>query len=474
MKRDGVPEIITFTLMKIGLVFPNKDRKDKTVHLGLGYIAAYARQHHNDLEFTLLDTRVATAKETKEFWRTPFDLLGITVLSPVYHEVRTIFRHCRAVHPATPIVLGGPYVTTIKEAVFFETPADFAIYGEAEVTFAELLLHLKGEKDIREINGLIYLDRDQALQVNPPREQMESLDELPFPAYDLFRMDRYPLHRIATSRGCPFHCTFCNSASIWEWHWRMRSAENIFAEIVFLMENYRKKPLFFNDNSFNINLERVDKFCDLMIASRMNILWSTPVRAERITPELARKMKKAGCYNVSIGIESANDVVLRNIQKQTTLEKIQKGIEIFKDAGIEVLGQFMIGNEGDNLETIRQSLEFARKSRLDFILFYSALPIPGTAMWDFVSREGRLLNDVVHDYHTTRPRIVFDTPGFTFEERLQAIEMAKAAGYYSDSNDRSQWFDFFKATAGKLYRTLPAPVGEKTYLVMKNLYRRFH
>lgn len=458
--------------MKIGLIFPNQDRKDKTVHLGLGYIAAFARQNHNDLEFNLLDTRVATESETREFWRTPYDLLGITVLSPVYHEVRTIFRHCRAVHPATPIVLGGPYVTTIKEGIFLETPADFAIYGEAEVTFTELLLHLKGQKDIREINGLIYRDRDQALQVNPPRKQMENLDELPFPAYDLFRMDRYPLHRIATSRGCPFHCTFCNSASIWEWHWRMRNAENIFAEIVFLMENYRKKPLFFNDNSFNINLERVDKFCDLMIASRINILWSTPVRAERITPELARKMKNAGCYNVSIGIESASDEVLRKIHKQTTLEKIQKGIETFKNAGIEVLGQFMIGNEGDNLETIRQSLEFARKSRLDFILFYSALPIPGTPLWDYVAQEGRLLNDVVHDYHTTRPRIVFDTPGFTYEERLQAIEMAKAAGYYADSNDRSRWFDFFKGLAGQLYRVMPAPAGRQTYLLMKNVYRK--
>ena len=231
--------------MKIGLIFPNKDRKDKTVHLGLGYIAAFSRIVHPDLEFTILDTRIATKNQTKKFYSSNFDLIGITVLSPIYYEAVSIVENINKNFPNIPICLGGPYVTTIMEEIFDDMNVKYAVYGEGEITFSELISHLKQQKNIEEINGLMYKLNDNKISKNPPREQINNLDTIPFPAYDLFKMNKYPMHRITTTRGCPYKCVFCNSTSIWDWKWRKRDVEHIVEEIQFLIKNYGKKVFFF-------------------------------------------------------------------------------------------------------------------------------------------------------------------------------------------------------------------------------------
>lgn len=458
--------------MKTALIFPNKDRKDKTVHLGLGYLASYARSVHPDLEITIFDTRVATKKESVGFFKTEFDLIGITVLSPVFYEVKEVFDSIRKNHPATPVCLGGPYVTTIMEEVFNYIPADFAVYGEGELTFSELIFHLKGRMKTGDIKGLIYKSPTGEIVTNPPREQMQDLDQVPMPAYDLFHMNRYPVHRIVTSRGCPYECSFCNSTSIWQNTWRARSPENVIAEIEHLLKNYSNKTFCFSDNTFNVNMDRVNELCGLIIDRKIRFLWSTPVRVEKITVELAKKMKKAGCYNVGIGIESANNKVLATMGKRITIEEITKGIDIFKSAGIEVLGQFVIGSPGDTLETVEESLVYAKKSRLDFVLFYSVLPFKGTPQWDYVKNHGKLYTETIHDFHSIRPRIVFETPEFSFAERLDAINLAITAGYYCDSNDKNHIFDFGRNMAKYMQRHLPFSISSRLYLAGKNIYRK--
>lgn len=457
--------------MKVGLIFPNRDRKDKTIHVGLGYIASYARIHHPDIEFCLLDTRVATKKEINQFYRSDFDLIGITVLSPVYHEVIQVFNHLRSIKPKTPICLGGAYVTTIMEEILDETPADYAVYGEGEITFTALLSYLKGEIKLNQINGLIYKEENRII-INPPREQISDLDAIPYPAYDLFKMDRYPMHRIVTSRGCPFKCVFCNSSSIWLGKWRKREPEKVVEEIEFLIKTYKKKTFFFNDNSFNIDLKRVEKFCNIIRYKKLRFLWTTPVRAEIITKEIAQLMKKSGCYNVGIGIESANNSILETMKKKNTIENVQKGIRIFKEAGIEVLGQFVIGSPGDTYETVKESIEFAKQSELDFVMFYSILPFKTTEQWDYVLNHGTLYNNKIHEYHTAKPRIVFETPEFSYIDRIKAIELAKKEGYYSDTNDRNLIFDLGKDLASRIQQILPAKISSNIYILMKNIYRK--
>ena len=455
--------------MNIGLIFPNNDRRYKTIHLGLAYIASYARQHHKDLNFKVLDTRVASRKETKTFFSNRFDLVGMTVFSPVYFEVKNIFKKLR--QSDVPICLGGPYVTTIMQDIFNETPAEYAVYGEGEETFRQLISYLKGEEQLENIPGLMYRNKKNEIITNPRRERVKNLDVLPSPAYDIFPMKRYPLHRIVSSRGCPYSCAWCNSSSLWKDGLYWMSPQKIVAEIECLIANYGLKTFVFGDNTFNFDLKRTEEFCDLLIEKEIKILWSVSFRPDNVTPELARKMKMAGCFNVSIGIESANNNILEKIGKKTTIEEVRKGIKILKEANIEIMSQYVIGSPYDTLDTIQESVDFAKTSGCDFTNFYTVLPFKGTQQWEYIKEHCTLYSDKIHDYHSTKPRIVFETPEISYDDRLKAINLVKKEGFHSNKDKKSWWFDMAKDISMRIQNFLPKKTGDKVFLILKSVYR---
>jgi radical SAM superfamily enzyme YgiQ (UPF0313 family) len=313
--------------MKIGLIYPNNNNKDKSVHLGLGYIVSYARQIHSDVNFELLDTRVSTNKEKENFYKTQFDLIGITLSSLTYYEATDYISTIKQKHPITKICVGGPYVSMVKEEILVNPNIDYAVFGEGEKTFAELISFLKGEIEISRIKGLIY--RDSIILSNAPRENIDDLNTLPFPAYDIFKMNRYPNHRIITSRGCPYECNFCFDSKLWNGQWRKREIDSVIEELLYLFKKFKKKNVVFIDNSFDVEIERVVELCDKLIKKKIIFLWSANVRGENITSFVAKKLKLAGCYNVCTGIESANNHVLKTIGKNASIEEMTDGIRHF-------------------------------------------------------------------------------------------------------------------------------------------------
>ncbi len=457
--------------MKIGLVFPNKDRRYKTVHLGFGYLVAYARSVHDDIDFVYLDTRTARKKEVRSFFSTKFDLIGISCFSPVYYEAIDVFDRIKKSMPGTPICLGGPYTTTIEEDIFLRTPAEYAVIGEGEITFSLLLSYLKGKGTISEIDGLMYRDAKGNIFKNRVREKIKDLDTIPFPAWDIFKMDRYPMHRVIGSRGCPFSCVWCSSSAIWDFTYRQRSVSSVVDEVESLINIYGKKIFVFSDNSFNASIKWLEEFCDLLISRKTDILWSVSFRADIINEKVAGKMKQAGCFNVSVGIESANNTILKNIRKGTTIEQFAAGIKILKDAGIEIMSQYVIGSPGDTIDTICESIEFAKKSGADYSNFYTVLPYRKTPQWDYIAENGNLVTTDIHHFHSINPRIVFDTKDFSYADRLKAIGMAKKNGFYSNQDKKSILFDFAKDTGRKIQRWLPKQSGDRMYLFLKSVYR---
>lgn len=462
--------------MKIGLINPNKDLKHPAIHLGLGYLVSYTKQFHIDLQFELLDTRVAKEKECNDFLESKFDGIGLTASSQVFEEAVDIAKQYKNKFPDVPVFLGGSHVSTVGKEAIKGFPFDFAVYGEGEITFNEIILYLKGKKLLKDIDGLIYKNEKGEIIKNPPRQIIKDINEIPFPDFSVFPNERYPQHRLTTSRGCPYQCVFCNSHSIWTNRWRKRSAKNIFDEINQILDNYGRKTINFNDDSFNIDLNRINEFCNYLIENQTGILWSTAVRADRITPEVAAKMKQAGCYAVSVGIESANNEMLKRMKKHTTKEKIYNGIQVFRNAGIDVTGQFMIGNPGDTLETVKESIEFAKISNLTNVDFYTALPYQDTLLWEYVKSHGTLLTDEpVYRYHAITPRIIFETPEFSYQDRLKAIQLAIDNNFYDAlTHDSKSWLlDTGKNAAKLLQKLLGKKTGNKMYLFLRKIYRKF-
>lgn len=457
--------------MKIGLIYPNEGKKEKAIHLGLGYIAAYIRTQHPDLTIEILDTRVATAKEKLSFYNTTFDLVGITLMSGIFNQALEVAKQIKHKHPKTIICVGGPYVSSLEKEILEFSPFDIAVYGEGEFTFNEIIHHLKGHVELASIDGLIYKNDQGSIIMNKKRSDKSKIDNLPIPAYDLFKMNRYPNYRILASRGCPYKCSFCSSADVWNYRWQKRLPEAIVDEVKHLIDNYGRKTFFFNDDTFNMNMKRAEEICDLFIKNKLKILWTTPFRADRIDKNLATKMKLAGCYNVAIGIESAENSLLELMDKQITIEQITNGIALLKEAGIEVLGQFVIGIPGETTATFTKTLNYALNSKLDFILFYSSLPYRRTSQWEYIESNGSFLNKNMHDYHDIKPRIVFETTDFTYNERAEAIRKAEEAGFYVDDNRLSHVFDFGRTAAKYFQQLLPAEIGNFIYLKMKQFYR---
>ncbi len=190
-----------------------------------------------------------------------------------------------------------------------------------------------------------------------------------------------------------------------------------------------------------------------------------------MTQDIAHKMKKAGCYNVSIGIESSNNDILQKIGKGTNIEKITAGIKMLKNAGIEIMSQYVMGSPYETLDNIKESIEYAKQSGCDYINFYAILPYKGTAQWEYIKEHGTFYSEEIHDYHSMEPRIVFETPEFNYEDRLAAIKIVKKLGYYSNQDKKNWMFDFAKETSRKIQNLLPETMGERLYMILKSIYR---
>lgn len=462
--------------MKIGLINPNATIKNASIHIGLGYLVSYAKSKDSNLDFKLLDTRIATKKETEEFYNNDFDLVGITSSSQVFKEAVEIGNKIRSKFPKLPIILGGSHVSTVLKESIKNSPFDFAVYGEGEETFWDLIKYFKNKSiDLKNIKGLIYKDEKGEIIQNATRSLIHDIDKIPFPDYSIFKVEEYPQHVLTTSRGCPYDCVFCNSRALWTNKWRARSAQNIIDEIKSIVDKYGKKTFTFNDDSFNIKADRVIEFCDGLIDQRVNIIWSSSVRVDRITPQIASKMRQSGCYNVSIGIESANNDVLRAMNKNITKEKIYEGIQMFKNEKIDVMGQFMIGNPSDTLETVKESIEFAKNSNLTGVEFYTALPYPNSDLYEYVKTSAKMLTDAkIYEYHEVSPRIIFETPEFTYDDRLKAIQLATENGYYyALTHDvRNILLDTGRKMAKISQKIFTGKTGNKIYLYMRNMYRK--
>jgi anaerobic magnesium-protoporphyrin IX monomethyl ester cyclase len=416
--------------MRVGLIDPGSKKLTRACfpHLGLAYVSSsLEREGH---EVFVLDAPLSTTAEREEFLAMNFDFIGITATSCTFRDALRIAEESKAQKPERPIILGGPHTSFSPKGILSHPQIDFAIYGEGEITIIELARVLgedthPSQNRLTEIKGLVFRDGDE-ITVNPPRPWIQDLDEVPFPAYHLFNLERYDHYSLITSRGCPFECIYCAASVIWGRRWRSRSPENIVQEIEFVIRHWGKNNFVICDHNFNPNTARAIELCQLLIAADLNIDWHCwGFRADGADPELLDLMRKAGCIDISVGVESANPQVLKNIKKKETIEEIAEGLNNIKKSGIRVGGMFMIGNPGDNLSTVKESIGFVEKMGIDYCEFYMALPYPSTELWTYVETNGRFLKSDFTEFHHFSDEPVFETPDFPADERRKAYTLTR-------------------------------------------------
>jgi radical SAM superfamily enzyme YgiQ (UPF0313 family) len=402
--------------MKICLISPPYNSAVKSVAgvssppLGLAYIASVLRQSHevkivdsNILNYTIRDVE----RELRSF--NP-DVVGITSVTPSIYEAYKVAETAKKVREDCIVILGGPHATFMPRQTMEECKyIDIIVRGEGEEATRELIENIEKGAPLSEVKGITFRERNEIIDTEP-RSFIKNIDEIPFPSRDLLPMHLYKFNGVKyatmlTSRGCPFKCSFCSSSRLFGGIWRGRSPENVLEEMKIIHEEYSVRNIEFIDDTFTLNQERAEKICDGIIKQGWDVSWGASSRADTLSRRLAEKMKKAGCWIIYLGIESGSQKILDAIGKRITLEQVKKAVKILKDAGIQILGSFIIGFLQDTKETIKETIKFAKSLSLDYAQFSILTPYPGTPIFDYAKKHGMLLTEDWSKYTGIEPVI---------------------------------------------------------------------
>lgn len=364
--------------------------------LGLAYLASTVRDMHDVkiIDSSILNYNLEDVKSVLKSFRP--DIVGITSATPSIYDAYRVAEAAKEVNDECFVVMGGPHVTFLPEITFQECKSvDVVVRGEGEETFRELVDAIEHGRPLKKVKGITYRKGDKIVST-PPRPYIKDIDVVPFPSLDLLPVERYMLQgvrylSIISSRGCPFQCSFCVSSRLFGGCWRGRKAENVVEEIKHVHEKYRVKNIEFADDTFTLNGKRVEKICDGILEENLDISWGASSRVDTISRDLAQKMKKAGCWIVYLGVESASQKILDNIGKKVSISQIIRAVKTLKEAGIQILGSFMLGFPEETLESAMQTIIFAKKLDLDYAQFSILTPYPGTPIYEHADKNRLLI-----------------------------------------------------------------------------------
>lgn len=283
----------------------------------------------------------------------------------------------------------GTHVTALDRQCLQASPAlDCIIRNEPELTARDLAQAIASSENFSDIAGLTWRDPANSIIANPARPFIDNLDSLPFPAWHLLADHNYvlplkgrPFLIIAPQRGCPFNCSFCTCQTYYGKKLRTRSTENIIAEIQYDMKRFGVRDFFIWAETFVIDRQHVADICQAMLDAKLDIAWTCNSRIDIVDEKLLKLMARAGCWMISYGIESADQLVLDTVCKGTRVEQAAVAVSLARAAGIKTAGHFIFGLPGDTEEAMEKTLKLARTLKLDVAQFYSAVPFPGSRLY---------------------------------------------------------------------------------------------
>ena len=421
-----------------------------TEPLGLAYIAAVLEQAGyqvdildalalgNEQREQLPDGRLRIglseeqiAKHVRDY--SP-DIVGIGCGFTVYaSDSHRIAKCIKQAHPKALVVFGGAHSTTVPELVLKDKNVDLVVSGEGETTTLELVKCIKEGKPYTHIKGTVVRENGQKVIYNEPRENIEDLDQLPFPARHLLPMEKYfdfqkkgrllyryymrkPIANIITSRGCPYNCVFCAVRTIWGRTWRGRSAENITKEIEFLVGEYGIKEFTPWDDNISVKKERLIKICQAIVDNGLDLSWATPngIYLPSMDDEVLSWMVKSGYYRTTFGLESGSKETQNYIRKKLNPDKVREVINLCNKLGVWTNATFVIGFPNEQIDSIRATMRASIDYGLDYSNFFIAQPYEGTDLYQDFKREG-LINDGIQEGSSTMYS-KYSTNYFTNEE----------------------------------------------------------
>ncbi len=370
--------------------------------LGLAGIAAWLGQ--KGLEADIVDCYAhpdsdRIIQEYLERERPAF--IGFSCTTSSFFDGVRIAKTAKGMLPGIHAVFGGAHVSALKERVLKDCPAvDFVCVGEGEETLLELMETVPVNPDgVGDIPGIVHRGKGGVV-FNGYRKTTLDLDDLPFPAYEklagypeaytlpIFNYPKAPSTSCISSRGCPYACSYCDR-SVFRRSFRYNSAEYLYGHLKYLRERFGIRHVNFYDDQFTFNRDRVEALTDLLVEKPLGMTFNCAVRAEHIDPALLGKMKRAGCWMVSLGIETGDERLLSRHRQNADLAMVAEKIREIKKAGIRVKGLLMMGLPGESEASIRRSMDYVFSLPIDDFNLAKFTPFPGSPVYEGIEKQGR-------------------------------------------------------------------------------------
>jgi len=373
--------------------------------MGLINLAAWLDQHGH--KSTIHDCYAFPGQDEKIYnylIKEQPDYIGFTSTTSSFLDGVRIAQKCKQVSPKAKIIFGGVHISALLEKLLHDFPViDYGVVGEGEETLLELM-----ENDgsgLGDIKGLIFRNNNH-VKFNGLRKNLLDMDSLPFPAYEkldgfpnsyqlpIFNYPKMPNTTVITSRGCPYTCSYCDR-SVFRRSYRFNSPQYMVALLTYLHERFNIKHVNIYDDTFTLKKQRIIDFCELKIASGLKITYNCAARAEQIDFETLKLMKKAGCWMISLGIETGDPELLKKHRFYLPQEIVEDPIKLIREkvyeikkAGIRAKGLFILGLPGETEESIKKSMEYVFSLPLDEFNLSKLTPFPGAPLYKEVRNHG--------------------------------------------------------------------------------------
>jgi anaerobic magnesium-protoporphyrin IX monomethyl ester cyclase len=302
-----------------------------------------------------------------------------------------------------PIISFGPHASAAPQASMTRVPqVDGMLIGEPEDAIVALAsLDQLAPDRLDAIPSLTYRLDESTIVPHKAQGVFTDFATMPFPAWDLVPLAHYtlplegkPYVIVETSRGCPYSCDFC-VAPIHQGHkFRERDAKSLVDEIERAKKELGVRHFYLWADTVTLNAKSFSKFCDELIARKLDIRWFGNARADNLTDlNFVKKLRASGCWMLAMGIESASDETRKDMVKKLEEKKIELAFKHLRQTGIKSFAFFIFGYPGESVKTMEQTTEYAISLDPDFANFYPAVPYPGTALYDKSVKEGLLVRE---------------------------------------------------------------------------------
>lgn len=363
------------------------------------YVASVLKEDGNEVVLLDSQSRDLGLDEVKRIVsRESPEVIVIPTSTMSFREDVQTLKELKEVADTTTMAFGS-HVTFLPKISLQEDGLDFIVMREPEHIIRDFVRAKRSGKDFSKVRGLGFR-KGKSLKINKPYPFIDPLDKLPIPdrgwikefSYYNPLVKRLPWTTAITSRGCPGRCNFCTSPSFYGNVLRARSPKNVVEEMEYLM-GLGYEEIFYRDETFTHNMDRVRKICDLVIKKKLDISWICSARVGTVNRELMVKMRKAGCHMLRFGVESGVQRILDNINKGITVDMTRKTFEWANKIGMETHAHTMLGCIGETWETVDKTIEFVKKIKPTTMTCGAFTPYPGTEVFELVKKQAPEIAD---------------------------------------------------------------------------------